>query len=395
MVFFTLNTSGQTFRGLSDVPLPGGPDLGSDPMHVTVVTKDVLSLARQASVKVDDVTVGRVDSIERVGWHAEVELSIRNDVRLPANAIAVVRQTGLLGEKFVELAEPFDEPSTGRLADDATISLDRSSRSFEVEEVLGALSMLLNDGGLERLHTITSELHTAIDGREADFRDVLRRLNRLTGTFDRNRDSIVAAIDGLDSFSTAAANGTRTIERALDTMGPALAVLADQRQELARLLEATSRLGVAGTRTIGAVRDDLVANLQFLAPILERLAGVGKDLPEAVPYLLSYPFPDNGMTAFKGDYVNLDVVVNLDLAALLSPSEVSETEVPDVPLPGLTPGPAPVDPDPLLPGLPGLSDSPNMDPLRDLLSLNPLLQRPTTVPRQGETVDEPRQRSPR
>ena len=52
---------------------------------------------------VDDVTVGEVTDVERVGWHAKVTILVRKDVDLPDNAIAEIRQVSLLGEKYVAL----------------------------------------------------------------------------------------------------------------------------------------------------------------------------------------------------------------------------------------------------------------------------------------------------
>ena len=351
-----------TFNGLGDVPLPGGPDLGSDPIQLTITTEDVLSLARQASVKVNDVTIGRVDSIERVGWNARVKLSVRSDVALPANAIAMIRQTGLLGEKYVELSPPYNVAARGALTDGATIPIDRSGRSFEVEEVLGSLSVLLNDGGLERLHTITTELHQALGGRDSDVKGVLRRLQTLTATLDENRTAIVDALDGLDAVSAEAASGAETIARAIDRIGPAIRVLADQRRELTSLLRATNRLGVSGTQTIRAVREDTVVNLRALSPVLTQLAAVGEDLPEAVTYLAGYPFPDSGLSAFKGDYVNFDAQIKIDLGALLAQQAPQDSETPGSGG-NAVPGPGDLLPDllgalPSLPGLPGLGTPP-------------------------------------
>ena len=43
-------------------------------------------------------------------------LELRNDVELPDNAIAEIRQTSLLGEKFVSLGPPADGASAEPLA---------------------------------------------------------------------------------------------------------------------------------------------------------------------------------------------------------------------------------------------------------------------------------------
>ena len=90
------------------LPLPGGPDVGSDPMVVKVKFVDVLDLVPKSTVKVNDVSVGQVTDVSLDGWTAEVTLEMRNDIELPDNAIAEIRQTSLLGEKFVSLSPPTD-----------------------------------------------------------------------------------------------------------------------------------------------------------------------------------------------------------------------------------------------------------------------------------------------
>src|SRR6187402_3260495 len=89
-----------------DAPLPGGADTGDNPMHVKVMFRDVLDLVPQSTVKVNDVTVGKVKAIKLKGYVAEVDIEIPKDVDLPDNATAQIRQTSLLGEKFISLATP-------------------------------------------------------------------------------------------------------------------------------------------------------------------------------------------------------------------------------------------------------------------------------------------------
>ncbi len=89
-----------------DVPLPGGADTGKNPMKVTLMFRDVLDLVPQSTVKVDDVTVGKVKSIKLKGYVAEVDVEVPGDLKLPENTTAQIRQTSLLGEKFIQLDRP-------------------------------------------------------------------------------------------------------------------------------------------------------------------------------------------------------------------------------------------------------------------------------------------------
>src|SRR5262245_36778528 len=128
-------------------------------------------------------------------------MAIERSVRLPANAIASIGQTSLLGEKFVEVSAPPEQPGEGTLADGAVIPLSRTSRAAEVEEVLGALGLLLNGGGLAQIKTISEELTKALAGRESTVTDLLTRLDTFLAGLDAQKADIVHAIDALDRLS--------------------------------------------------------------------------------------------------------------------------------------------------------------------------------------------------
>jgi len=153
-------------QGAYDLPLPGGAAAHGDVYRVTAEFADVLDLVPQSSVKVDQVTVGAVESIELNGWTARVTLRLPKSVKLPDNAIAELKQTSLLGEKYVQLSPPRSAEPEGRLGEGDNIPLARTGRNPEVEEVLSAMSLLLNGGGVAQLKVIETELNNALNGNE-------------------------------------------------------------------------------------------------------------------------------------------------------------------------------------------------------------------------------------
>src|SRR5690242_4705178 len=96
-----------------ELPLPGGTDVGDDAITVTADFEDVLDLVPKSTVKVNDVSVGQITDIDLSDGHAVVTMELRDDVDLPANPVAEIRQTSLLGEKFVSLSPPTDEAPQG------------------------------------------------------------------------------------------------------------------------------------------------------------------------------------------------------------------------------------------------------------------------------------------
>lgn len=363
--------SGCEFNGWYDVQLPGGAAANGHAYRVTVEFRDVLDLVPQSAVKVNNVTVGAVEKVELAGWHARVRLRVADSVKLPGNAVAELRQTSVLGEKYVALSAPPDTDPVGRLGDGDRIPLSRSGRNPEIEEVLSALSALLNGGGVAQLKTITVELNKALAGRENRVKSLLKELNTFLGGLDEQRKDVVRALEGIDRLAKRLGKEKKTIARAVDTMPPALKVLADQRRDLTKMLTALSKLGKTGTKVVNASRADTVANLKQLRPILQQLDKAGDDLPNSLELLTTYPFPRNAVDAVKGDYVNLKITADLDLTGIYGnltdePGEGggedkgqdAGPEVPDLPelpdVPDVPDLPTPT----ALPSTPNLPDAP-------------------------------------
>ena len=328
--------SASGFSGLYNTPLPGGADLGDNPYRVTAQFSDVLDLVPQASVKVDDVVVGRVDKIAlSPDTHsASVTLAVNGDIVLPANAGAELRQSSLLGEKFVELHAPAAEPPTGRLADGAQIPLARTKRNPEVEEVLGALSLLLNGGGVEQLRKISLELNNALSGNEPEVRALLSHVDELATQLDSSKGEIVRAIDGLNKLSGTLVGQTGNLTNALDNLAPGLKVVTDDRDQLVGMLRALDKLSGVAVDTVHKSGAELIANLKALEPSLHSLVRAGQDLPNALQILLTYPFPDYAGNVIKGDYANVEATVDLDLDTLLE--NLGNSSQPIITLPGTT-----------------------------------------------------------
>ncbi|MDI3405343.1 MCE family protein [Streptomyces cavernicola] len=364
----SLFLAGCDFHGLYDVDLPGGAANDADAYRVTVDFRDVLDLVPQSAVKVDGVTVGAVEKVELNGWHARVRLRVDRKVKLPGNAVADLRQTSMLGEKYVQLSPPPQGAPVGRLRDGARIPLSRSGRNPEIEEVLSALSALLNGGGVAQLKTITVELNKALEGRENRVRSLLKELDTFVGGLDDQRADIVRALKGVDRLAKRLKREKNTVGRAVDTLPGALDVLADQREDLTKMLTSLSKLGKTGTRVVNASRADFVANLRHLRPILEQLNKAGDNLPNSLELLTTYPFPRSATDAIKGDYVNLKITADLDLASIYGnladepegPGEPGGPDAPDLPRPPRLPDVPDVPEVPDVPDAPALPGDPDV-----------------------------------
>ena len=306
------------------LPLPGGPDVGSNPITVTAQFRDVLDLVPDSTVKVDDVTVGKITDVQLKGYTAQVTMQLRNDTRLPDNAVATIQQTSLLGEKFVQLAAPASGASPNPLETGDIIPIAHTGQNPEVEQVLGALSLLLNGGGVGQLQTITHELDRTLHGREGDARSVLHQVRSFAGQLDRHKQDIVQALQALDRLSRSLNAQRSTIDATLDELPGALQSIDSQRHDLVRTLRALSHLSGVGVHVIELSKASTIDTLRQLSPVLSRLQASGDDFVRGFNVALTYPFVDEvvgrdpqvARNLQMGDYTNLDIKLDVSLDGL-------------------------------------------------------------------------------
>jgi phospholipid/cholesterol/gamma-HCH transport system substrate-binding protein len=302
-------------QGLYNAPLPGGADLGDHPYKITADFADALDLVPQSGVKVNDVAVGRVTKITldtRSGKTAEVQVQIRGDVKLPANAVASIQQTSLLGEKYVALGSPLDAPGVGRLKSGATIPEAHTTDGVEVEQVFGALSLVLNGGGIGQLHDIAKELNAFAHGHEGAIREFLAEVTKVVSQLNAHKDSITQALTALATLSGTLEKDNAEINRVLQSFAPGIAILAQQRNQLITMLDKLNDLSSVTVQTLASSKQNMIDDLKSLAPVLSQLAAAGSALPKSLQVLATYPFTDAALAGIKGDYLNSYVTTALN-----------------------------------------------------------------------------------
>lgn len=334
-----VTTTSCSFGGVNTLPLPGavasGP--GNTVYHVQIA--NVGTLESNSPVMIDDVVVGSVGKLDVVGWHAVVEVRVRPDVVVPANAVATVGQTSLLGSMHLALNPPLGEQPTGRLEPGSTIEINRSSTYPSTEQTLSSLSVVMNAGGLGQIGDFIDSTATALTGRESEIREMIARLDRLVGTVDAQRERFNTSIQALDRLMQTLAAQKSDITEALNTVPPAMDVLL---QERARLVTAMQKLGEfsdLATELVNTTQDDLVRNLSNLEPTIKALADVGPSLGTVLAFAPTFPFPQNLIDrGVRGDYMNLfgtiDLTVNRLKRSMFLGTRWGDPNAPLIPAPG-------------------------------------------------------------
>jgi phospholipid/cholesterol/gamma-HCH transport system substrate-binding protein len=312
----------------NDHTLPGQVAVGSDGYTVTVTFDQVANLVPNSAVQMDNVVIGTVAAIDVSNWQAKVRLRMLKSADVPADAVFSIGQKTLLGAQYVDVSAPSRSGAQGAdrtavvaggsLEDGAEIPPSRTGTYPATEQVLGAVALLLNNGGLSQIQTITSQLSTALDERVPDTRSLVRRTNELLKVLDENKSDIVSALESLDQLATGLAKDRNALGTAIDRLAPGLRTLETERASLVRAVTDTGRTGAQASRVIQASRTAILANVDALRPILTSLSEVSSTLPDALKIGLTIPFPAMTTTnALRGDYANLFTTLDLRGSSLV------------------------------------------------------------------------------
>jgi phospholipid/cholesterol/gamma-HCH transport system substrate-binding protein len=314
VIMITLTSCG--WRGIANVALPGGPGSGSDKMTIYVQMPDTLALNVNSRVRVADVYVGRVRSIELKNWVATLTLDLQPNIKLPANALARIGQTTLLGSQHVQLDVPPD-PSPRQLKNGDTIPLKNASAFPTTERVLASIATVLRGGGIPNLEVIQTEVNNLLSGRADQIREFLNRLDTFTDELNQQRNDITRAIDSTNRLLTIVANRDATLDQVLTEFPPLIKHFADTRDLFADAVEALGRISRAADAALGPSSANLHTNLENLQRPLKQLGKGSPYLSGALKGLLTAPFHiDNVPKAVRGDYINVSLNVDLTLSAL-------------------------------------------------------------------------------
>jgi phospholipid/cholesterol/gamma-HCH transport system substrate-binding protein len=304
------------WRGISNVPVPGGPGSGPGSYTLYVQVPDTLAINGNSKVMVADVYVGTIKAIQLKNWVATLTLHVDKSVKLPKNATAKIGQTSLLGSQHVELAAP-PNPSPQLLKDGDTIPLKNSSAFPTTEQTLASLSMILRGGGIPNLEVLQNEIYNIFNGRGDQIRAFLGKLDTFTDQLNAQRDDITHAIDSTNRLLVYVGGRADVLDRVLTDIPPLIKHFADTKNLLINAVDAVGRLSQVSDQYLSEARGPLHTDLQSLQCPLRELGRASPDLIGALKLILTQPFDiDTVPKIFRGDYANVSITLDVTYSAV-------------------------------------------------------------------------------
>jgi phospholipid/cholesterol/gamma-HCH transport system substrate-binding protein len=187
-------------------------------------------------VRVVGVPVGTVDSIKPRASDVAVTMTVREDVKLPADARAIVIAPNLVSARFVQFTPAYTGGPV--LADGAQIGLDRTGVPVEWDEVkeqLTALSAQLGpqQGSMQGpLSAFVNQAADTFDGNGDSFRTALRELSQTAGRLGDSRTDLFGTVRNLQVLVNALSNSNEQIVQFSNHVASVSQVLADSSKDL-------------------------------------------------------------------------------------------------------------------------------------------------------------------
>ena len=237
---------------------------------VTAYFTSAVGLYPGDDVRVVGVPVGKIDSIEPRAGDVKITMTIDGDVKVPAEAKALVIAPNLVSARFIQLAPAYTGGTV--MADGAEIGLDRTAVPVEWDEVKEQLSQLStqlgpHEGSVQGpLTDVVNQAADTFDGNGDTFRRAVRELSQTAGRLGDSRTDLFGTIRNLQILVDALSNSNEQIVQFSNHVASVSQVLAD----------ATTDLDV----TLGTLNQALTDVRGFLGESNEALIGQVNKLTE-------------------------------------------------------------------------------------------------------------------
>ena len=200
------------------------------------------SLYKGDPVRVLGVNVGSVDSITPRDGDVKVVLRVDSDVDIPEDAKAVIVAQSLVTGRFVQLTPVYD--SGEKLADKATIPMERTVVPMEWDDIKAQLSKLSEALGPQTPCSVTSDvdkgaaaeavevLNQNLSGNGQAIRRSVTEMSDLMGTLSANRGDLFGTVRNLQKLTEALSQSHEELVQFNGRIASVSQVLSDNADEL-------------------------------------------------------------------------------------------------------------------------------------------------------------------
>jgi phospholipid/cholesterol/gamma-HCH transport system substrate-binding protein len=217
---------------------------------------DVGDLTPGAPVMFQDISIGKVSSIDLAGNQALIEMSIDPDAHVPTNAIARVRRTSLLGERIVDLVAPEGTSSdVPDIRDGATIQ--NTEARPDLEDLVQSGTEVLAPIAASEVATLVNTGGEGFGGKGEVLGNLLKNFRAIVRTYKGQTGLIRSVVQSLDQFNATLAAQAGSQARSIANSARGLEMLREESDHLGDALHSLARLAVGARSILAAHLDEM------------------------------------------------------------------------------------------------------------------------------------------
>jgi len=258
--------------------------LGPSRSYAAMMT-DVSGLQSGDLVRVAGVRVGQVDGLTvKPGNQVQVEFHVDDDQQLTDRTQVLVRYENLLGDRYLELAQP--AASGTPLPDGATIPVGRTTPALDLDVLLNGFKPLFQGLSPSQVNELATGLVATLQGRGGTVESLLARTASLTNGLADDDRAIGSLITNLDTVLGSLDSRDVQLRQSIGQLKTLVAGLAADRDPISTSLSSVSRLSGTLSGLFADIRrpfGETVGAADSLAQLLNRNAKTIDDTLKLLP----------------------------------------------------------------------------------------------------------------
>ncbi len=234
-------------------------------------------MATGAPVTMSDIRVGKVSAIRLEGTEAVATLELDPEANIPADVIARVRRTSVLGERIVDLVVPEGSGKSDELLADGSDISETEVRS-DLEDLVDEGSEVLGAVAASDLAVMIDQGGRGFGDRGEELRSILNSYSEIVGAYAERGEMLKNLISNLDQFNATVASEAESHRQAIKNTARSIEMLSEESDELERAIVSLNRLAVGGKDILNEHLDEMQNFFGHTRTILGTLEGQQKDI---------------------------------------------------------------------------------------------------------------------
>ena len=187
--------------------------------------KQVLGLSPQADVKVNGITVGKVDDLVSAGNSVTVVMRVNPETKIPTDSKVTITSIGIMGEKFINIIPSTDNGEYVK-SGDYLFGVEEAGMNamFEnlnkvmgkVEDLLGSVQNIIGDDNFQKsvavmgdnmkeatdhINGMTAAMERIAVGNEGNVNQMVDQMNGILASMNRSMETVEHMMTNIDQFA--------------------------------------------------------------------------------------------------------------------------------------------------------------------------------------------------